>query len=426
MHLRIKDGVTLDLLPTNQFKTIGIKLDFVTPLKATAITARALMAQVLETSTAAYPTQTALARQLSAMYGASFGITVLKLGTQHIVRLTCSVVDEQYLGAYSDELPLFERAMNLLKAVLFEPLLPHGNFDPVTFKQQRQNLLTAIQSLDDDKQYLANRRIQEILFADQPTQAMSALGDLTTLKELSATDILGTYHDMLAHDAVHVAVIGDVTAQRVQAALQTWPLTPRTVTDTSLYYRWDAKAAVQIGDDEAPIVQAKLNLAYRLPVYRNDADFMAAVVFNAVFGGSPLSLLFTNVREKASLAYYASSNYSPYTGTVSVQSGIQAQNQQQVQTIIGQQLADLRAGKLDSKLLAEVKAGLLNARLSALDSPQNRLSGRLNGRLTQVTTSLEQWQAELAAVTVADVKRVANKTQLQAIYCLHGGEQDAE
>ncbi|WP_233449180.1 hypothetical protein [Levilactobacillus suantsaii] len=62
MQLRSQNGVTLDLLPTKQFKTIGIKVDFVTPLKATAITARALMAQVLETSTAAYPTQTALAR----------------------------------------------------------------------------------------------------------------------------------------------------------------------------------------------------------------------------------------------------------------------------------------------------------------------------------------------------------------------------
>ncbi|MGV7784664.1 insulinase family protein, partial [Mycobacterium kansasii] len=60
-------------------------------------------------------------------------------------------------------------------------------------------------------------------------------------------------------------------------------------------------------------MQAKLNLAYQLPIYRSDADFLPAVVFNAAFGGTPLSLLFTNVREKASLAYYASSDYNPFT-----------------------------------------------------------------------------------------------------------------
>ncbi|GEO68639.1 EF-P 5-aminopentanol modification-associated protein YfmF [Levilactobacillus acidifarinae] len=422
MHLRIKDGVTLDLLPTKQFKTVGIKVDFVTPLRATAITARALLAQVLETSTAAYPTQTALARQLSAMYGANFGITVLKAGTQHIVRLTCSVVDEQYLTSYADTQPLFERGMALLQAVLFDPLLPNGHFDPTTFTQQRQNLLTAIKSLDDDKQYLANRRLQELLFAGQPTQAMSALGDITTLGELTAADILTTYHDMLAHDAVHVAVIGDVTAERAQAALTTWPLVAREVHETLPYYQWEARPTVQVGDDVAPVTQAKLNLAYRVPVYRNDADFMATVVFNAVFGGTPLSLLFTNVREKASLAYYASSSYSPYTGTISVQTGIQAQNQQRVLTIIAEQLATLQRGELSADLLAEIKASLRNARLTVLDSPQRLLDGRLNAQLTHVTTSLADWQAALDAVTVADVQRVAQRVTLQATYCLHGGE----
>ena len=426
MHLQIKDGVTLDLLPSKQFKTIGIKVDFVTPLKATAITARALLAQVLETSTADYPTQTALARQLSLMYGASFGITVLKVGTQHILRLTCSVVDEQYLTAYQDDQPLFERGMALLRSVLFAPLLPKGSFDPTTFTQQRQNLLTAIKSLDDDKQYLANRRLQELLFAGQPTQAMSALGDVTTLGALTATDVLGTYHEMLAHDAVHVAVIGDVTAERVQAALAQWPLTPRTVADQSPYYRWTPKSQVQVGDDLAPVVQAKLNLGYSLPIYRDDLDFMAAVVFNAVFGGTPLSLLFTNVREKASLAYYASSSYNPFTGTLSVQTGIQAQNQQRVETIVQEQLAALQAGQLEAQLLAEVKASLLNARLSALDSPQRLLNERLSAQLTHAGLSVAQWQTALATVSVADVQRVAQRVHLQATYCLHGGVADAD
>ena len=117
---------------------------------------------------------------------------------------------------------------------------------------------------------------------------------------------------------------------------------------------------------------------YQLPIYRDDADFMAAVVFNAAFGGTPLSLLFTNVREKASLAYYASSSYNPFTGTMGVQSGIQAQNQDRVIAIIGEQLAAVQRGELSESLLAEVKASLLNARLAGLDSPQRKLVGLLN------------------------------------------------
>ncbi|WP_125573414.1 EF-P 5-aminopentanol modification-associated protein YfmF [Levilactobacillus huananensis] len=426
MHFRIKNGVTLDLLPTKQFKTVGIKVDFVAPLQATAITGRALLAQVLETSTEQYPTQTALARELSRLYGATFGISVLKLGTKHVIRLTCSVVDEQYLANYADDAPLFERGMDLLKQVLFAPLLPGGNFDSATFTQQRQNLYTAIKSLDDDKQYLANRRLQELLFTGQPTQAMNALGDLHVLSGLSAMDILGTYHDMLANDAVHVAVIGDVTAERVQSALAQWPLDDRMEPTSAPYYHWDARPQVQVGDDLAPVVQAKLNLGYRLPVYRDDPDFMAAVVFNAAFGGSPLSLLFTNVREKASLAYYASSGYNPFNGTLTVQAGIQAENQERVEKIIGEQLAAMQRGELPATLLDEVKASLMNARLSALDSPQRRLTGLLNVQLTHLSEPLATWQEKLRAITVGDVARVAKHVTLQATYCLHGGDQSVD
>jgi len=50
----------------------------------------------------------------------------------------------------------------------------------------------------------------------------------------------------------------------------------------------------------------------------------------------------------------------------------------------------------------------------------------LNSELTHLTEPLKTWQEKLAAVTVADVQRVAQQVTLQATYCLHGGDQDAE
>ncbi|MFC6275682.1 EF-P 5-aminopentanol modification-associated protein YfmF [Levilactobacillus tangyuanensis] len=426
MRERKPEGVTLDVSSTQQFKTIGIKVDFVAPLTVDAITARALLAQVLETSTEAYPTQTALSRELSRLYGASFGISVLKLGTKHVIRLTCAVVNEKYLQNFTDQQPLFEQAMALLKAVIFKPLMPAGQFDETTFNQQRQNLFAAVKSLDDDKQYLANRRLQELVFKDEPAQAMSALGNMTTLSQLTRADIAETYRAMLANDSVHVAVIGDVTEERVATALADWPLTDRTSDESSPYFDWTAQDRVTNAEDVAPVVQAKLNLAYRLPIYRNDADFLATTVFNAAFGGTPLSLLFTNVREKASLAYYASSSYNPYSGTLGVQTGIQFKNRDQVLAIVAKQLEALQSGEMSQSLLDEVKASLLNARLAALDSPQRRLTGLLNQQLTRQRLPLKEWEAQLAAITVADVQRVAQQVQLQATYCLHGGDQVAE
>ncbi|MCW3778909.1 hypothetical protein [Levilactobacillus namurensis] len=97
-----------------------------------------------------------------------------------------------------------------------------------------------------------------------------------------------------------------------------------------------------------------------------------------------------------------------------------------MEAIVQEQLAALQAGQLEAQLLAEVKASLLNARLSALDSPQRLLNERLSAQLTHAGLSVAQWQTALAAVSVADVQRVAQRVHLQATYCLHGGVADAD
>lgn len=71
-----------------------------------------------------------------------------------------------------------------------------------------------------------------------------------------------------------------------------------------------------------PIVQAKLNLAYQTNVYYDEPERFALMVFNGLFGGFPHSKLFMNVREKESLAYYASSSVDTFRGFMSVQTGI--------------------------------------------------------------------------------------------------------
>ena len=50
---------------------------------------------------------------------------------------------------------------------------------------------------------------------------------------------------------------------------------------------------------------------------------------NAVFGATPLSKLFLNVREKRSLCYYASSNLEKMKGLLLVSSGIEFGQYQQ-------------------------------------------------------------------------------------------------
>ncbi|WP_290123121.1 insulinase family protein [Secundilactobacillus odoratitofui] len=117
-----------------------------------------------------------------------------------------------------------------------------------------------------------------------------------------------------------------------------------------------------------PLQQSKLNLAYRLPIYYREQGFYDAIVFNGLFGGTPISMLFKNVREKNSLAYYASSRFDGFTGTLLVQTGIDQRNQAAVEEIIAAQLQAISQGEFSDELFNQVVASLINGRESRQDS----------------------------------------------------------
>ncbi len=75
--------------------------------------------------------------------------------------------------------------------------------------------------------------------------------------------------------------------------------------------------------------QGKLNIGFRTNIIYGDTDYFAFQVFNGLFGGFPHSKLFINVREKASLAYYASSCLESHKGLMIVITGIETKNYEQ-------------------------------------------------------------------------------------------------
>src|SRR5699024_5571957 len=136
-----------------------------------------------------------------------------------------------------------------------------------------------------------------------------------------------------------------------------------------------------------------------------------------------LSLLFQNVREKNSLAYYAESDYDIFRQELWVQTGIQSENKEQVIDVVGQQLSQLRQGKIKQEQLDKIKASMINSYIARSDSQSVDLSKALTASLTGVLTPPKQWIANITAVQVKDIARIANRAHLQAVYFLDGRQE---
>lgn len=417
MQVQIVPGVTLDFIASKQFKTSRINLTFVTAnVSKKTVALRTLIANMLEVSSQKYPDQKAISDQLAFLYGATFGTSVNRRGNLHLVNFEMRVVNDHYL---KERQQLLTEAINFLQELIFNPLVTNQAFDQAMFTLQQKNLIAYLESIKDNKQAYALQKLQQAYFEDKVHQ-IPPYGDKENLAALTAAECYAYYQEMLAHDEVIITLSGDFASDEVLAAIAQLKFTPRTVGKYQLTYKQTARNKLVAYEEQQDLNQSKLDLAYHFPVEYRGKYHYAALVFNALFGGSALSKLFTNVREKASLAYYANSSFDSLRQVLFVQTGIQADKKQQVLDLIEQQLAALVAGDVEAQLLANIKQELITDYEIRQDSQATALIQATMDQLSQSKVTASEWKAAIMAVSVADVQAVAALAKLEVSYFLKG------
>lgn len=418
MVYQLAEGVNLHVLPTKQYKTIRIFIRFTARLQQEVITKRSLLSSMLETNSLNYPDQTKLSAKLAELYGASFGLSVRKKGNLHWLNVGISFVN----GEYVNDPNLFSQAVDFLKEVLFYPNIKNRQFDQLTFDLEKNNLRLYLESLKEDKQTFASYALQELYFENSPEQKIPSLGVVEEIDKITARSLAAYYQEMMANDQIDIFVVGDVDPDKAAEAVGQLPFEPRETAHPELFYTQPQVNIVKERQVREPIVQAKLNLAYQTNVYYDEPERFALMVFNGLFGGFPHSKLFMNVREKESLAYYASSSVDTFRGFMSVQTGIDEKNRNQVLRLIHEQLESLRNGEITDLELAQTKAMLRNQYLLSLDSPQAAIEASfLDSWLLETKLSDEEWLKRMESVTIKEIQQVAEQIELQAIFFLAGG-----
>lgn len=417
MRIELVKGVNLNIIPSKQFKTTRIFISFIKNIESKKeLAERALLANYLEMCSQNYPTQIDIARKLSQMYGASFGSSVDRRENYQLINFSIDYIEGKYLVGNED---LFSEVIEFLKEIIFNPLKvgENKNFDEETFTRQKNNTITYLKSIKEDKQAYATAKLRKLYF-DNEIQQVPSFGESEDVEKLTISDLMDAYQKMLNTDRVEIMISGDVNTDEVVNKFSVLPFKARNISRVSMSYTQEIKQEIVTQIDEEPLSQSKFDMAFRLPVvYRGDLHY-AALVFNSLFGGSALSLLFTVVREKMSMAYYANSNFDPFRQLLVVQTGISYANKDKVQELILEQLERLKKGDFEDELLEQNKNNLISSYISRLDSQTSALLRAQSAALTGINVTIEEWLDNLQSVTKDDVMKVAKMVELQATYML--------
>lgn len=424
VRTELMPGVWLTAIQTRKFKSSYWSLQLLTPLKRETASMAALLPRVLRRGTAHYPDQEQLGGALDELYGGVIEPVVSKLGEIQSTGFLATFLDDSLT---LDGTPIFRTAAELMGDLLLRPATKNGRLRSDYVQGERQNLIADIKSVTNDKRLYSSVRLSQEMCREE-AYGVNRLGSLETAEKINVTRLDKYYRQLLRESRIELYYCGSAFADQIcQAWVEALMGLPRAAekelpeTLTNVH-----PEEVRLVTEELDVTQAKLAIGFRTHCTIHDSSYPALMVMNTVFGGSPASKLFMNVREKLSLCYYAASALDKHKGLMVVQSGIDLDKAEETQTEILAQLQAVRQGDFSDEELVSAKRALLN-RLTSCQDGQSALQHHyqdyvLSGRMS----SPKELSLLVSEVTREDVVAAASKVELDTVYLLTAKREEGD
>lgn len=419
----ICDGVNFRSIQDTRFKTMRIAVSFILPIQKDTAAANALLPFLLSRASREYPDYTKLSERLAELYGAALNADIHKLGETQVLSVCAVGLADRYALAGEN---ISMELSRLLCSVIFDPPFVDGLFPENDFEQERRQTVELIDSEFNDKRTFAKHRCEEVMCEKEPF-GINRYGSREAALALQRPQMTAAWENALRYARVEIMVLGDCNPQPVfrsfQSAFQKLGRTGSVDCRTEI-----VKSVAQVRDvtETMSVAQSKLVLGFRAGAAVPEDDVAAVKLMTAIFGGTPHSKLFLNVREKLSLCYYCAARYDWNKGIILVESGVETKNIEKAKEEILFQLDEIRKGNFDDDEITAAKMSLCNSYRTVGDF----LGGLENWYVTQAfckkTQSPEEAAEAVNAVTREQLVGAAQKVALDTVYRLVGsGEESA-
>jgi len=424
----IKQGITLHLIDTDKFKTNLTAIFISMPLTKENVTKNAVLSSVLRRGTSKLPTQEEISKKLEEMYGANFNCGLDKIGDNHVLKLYLESINDRFLP--QNEENMLKQSIEILTDVAFNPLVEQDSFKQEYIEHEKENVKQIIEAKKDNKAKYAMFRCVEEMYKDEPA-GLYKFGYVEDLENIDEKNLYEYYQNLIKECKIDIFVSGNLENIDVKEIVENNEniknLNEREAkyTPTIIEKREEPKEEKKV-EEALEVTQGKLVIGYDIVLDDKDLENenikYEAMLYNALLGGSANSKLFQNVREKASLAYSASSSYNRNKSNIFVNCGIEISNYEKAVEIIKQQIEDMKNGDFTEEEIVNIKQGIISSIVAMDDEQDTLLIYFLGQELGNSNVNLEQYIEKIQKVNKEQIANIAKKVKLNTIYFLKGKE----
>ncbi len=312
--------------------------------------------------------------------------------------------------------PLFDKAIDTMHTILSNP-----TFAEKDFLREKNRTLSGLKQREESPAELANMAFYQAIYGEHP-YAHPNLGVLNTVEKFTANDVKNFYKTYFTSSNAIVVIVGNLS--KIEAEKTASLLVSDLPQSEKLAPLPDVPALVKSSTQHLEFPSKQTHVLVGLTgTYRKDPDYFPLYVGNHILGGGSLvSKLFDEIREKRGLAYSASSGFMPLLKEGVFVASLQTRNDQTTQAldILNKTLADFVKNGVTETELNAAKNNIVGGFAMKFDS-NKELANYVSmiGFYQMPLDYLDTFQQNVQNVTkeqIADAfKRRVDLTHLQTV-----------
>jgi predicted Zn-dependent peptidase len=420
-RINIGGNIFINFVESDKFKSNYVVVDIISRLENGLKAAKsALLAKVLMQGSTKYPTMAEINKRTSYLYAAKIGVWAYKLGEAQVMSLSAEMLENKYS---LDETNILDETIDVLADIFMNPLIKDGAFNKDYLETEKTNLINEIHAQINNKNSYVYRKCMQAMCKGERF-AVNGTGEIEDVRQVDGASLYEHYNYLLENCAIEIFCVGRLAEKK------------QFITDKFKNLLQDIKRAENVEDyssevilkaenkgeiiEEMEVSQGKLAVGFRTGFSNKDKDYPSFILFNAIYGASPTSKLFENVREKLSLCYYCHTSVEAEKGIVTILSGVEVENKQKAIDEILKQLEEVKAGNFTEKEIEDSRRSVINSYKGVYDNFGGISFWYLRQLMKGDVKTPDEAIDAINKVGREDVINAANKLTLDTIYFLQG------
>ena len=413
----IKKGIEFHELSTNKFKTNLVAVFLTTELTRENVTKNALISTILRRGSKNMPSQEEISKQMEEMYGASFDCGLDKIGDNQVLKFYMETINDDFIPQHKEN--MLKTSVEKILEIVFNPYIENGEFKKEYVEQEKNTIKQRIEGKIDNKARYALDRCIEEMYKNEP-YGLYKFGYVEDLDAIDGKKLYEYYQELIKNCKIDILVSGilpDNIEEIIKENENIKNLQEREPKYVMPKLTTKNREKEKVVTESMDVTQGKLVLGLDLKL-EDEKQKYDALLYNSILGGTANSKMFQNVREKAHLAYVASSSYIRQKNNIFINCGIEISNYEKALEIIKKQIDDMKKGDFTEEDIENAKKGIIST-IDLIDDEQDTgITYYFGQELSNNKISPEEYKEIVQKVQKDDIIKIANSVSINTIYFL--------